>query len=313
MESNQTQIFGKYKVVRAIGNGGFAQIYLVEDHLERLWALKQFYEHIKQGPSFAKDFEREARIHASLKHPHIVLLHDGDVEEGYLVVEYVQGRTLKELLDDDYSGGMDLHAVLEILRPIGDALTYIHEHTGYAHLDVAPKNILIRETRTDSGGTKLHPMLADFGLAHVIDQKGHAEGGQSRFGGTPRYWAPEQYDSAQGTPGMCSDIYTLGLVFGVMLTGKKPQEVLGILRGTGDAIPPEIKQVLQRATAEKPEERYDSVKSLITALEEVDARSHTNTVPCIPIKPEDNLPDQAKQLDSGSLDRPDRDRCTCCL
>ena len=266
MENYQPRVFGKYKVIRAIGDGGFAQIYLVEDHLERQWALKQFYEHIRRGPSFTKHFEREARIQARLEHPHIVPLHDSDVEGGYLVIEYIEGRTLKKLLDDDYPGGMDLHTALEILRPIGDALTHIHERTGYAHLDVTPKNILMRETPVHSGRTGLYPMLADFGLARVIDQEGIAEGGQSRFGGTPHYWAPEQIDSAQGVPGIWSDIYTLALVVGVMLTGRKPQEVLGILQGTSNVLSPEIKQVLQKATAEKPEERYESVRDLISSV-----------------------------------------------
>jgi serine/threonine protein kinase len=166
---------------------------------------------------------------------------------------------------------MDLPTALEILGPIEEALTYIHKEAGFAHLDVTPRNILIQEIRTRRGSTEWNPMLADFGLSRVINLAGIAQGGKSLFGeGTPSYWAPEQTDPTKGIPGKHSDIYAVGLIIGVMLTGLRPQEVLGILRGTDDTLPPNlpvaVHRVLKRATEERPENRYANIKGLITAF-----------------------------------------------
>lgn len=270
MDNHQPQMFGAYRVIRAIGQGGFARVYLVEDVLGRQWALKQIrQELIDQDAGFRKRFELEARILAGLKHPHIAGIHEFDVQEGYLVIDYVNGGTLQTLLDDDYPDGMDLHTALEILRPLEEALIYIHRDAGFAHLDVTPRNILIQKTRTRGGRTEWHIMLAGFGLARVIDADGRADLGM--FAGTPGYWAPEQRGSTKDKPGTRSDIYSLGVVIGEMLTGRKPQEVLDILRGTNNntlpsALSLEVKQVLQRATEEDPGNRYATVKGLVTAF-----------------------------------------------
>jgi serine/threonine-protein kinase len=177
---------GDYKEIEPLGQGGFAQVYLVEDNLGRQWALKQLDEElIKRDPRILDRFEREANIQAGLKHPHIAGLHTFNPKEGYLVIEYIKGKTLRKLLDDDFPEGMDLDTALDILRPIEEALTYIHEHAGFAHLDVTPRNILIQETRTHRGRTERHIVLADFGLARVVDSDGWAD--LSIFAGAPGY------------------------------------------------------------------------------------------------------------------------------
>src|SRR5207249_4487011 len=138
----QSQMFGTYKVIKPIGNGGFAQVYLVEDNLGRPWALKKIHQDlIKRDPSFRERFEREARIQAKLSQEeqgdhHIARVHTFDAEEGYLVMDYIDGRTLQNLLDNDYPDGMDLDTASEILKPIEEALTYIHTVGRFAHLDV---------------------------------------------------------------------------------------------------------------------------------------------------------------------------------
>jgi serine/threonine protein kinase len=272
MKSYQSQMFGTYQVIKPIGNGGFAQVYLVEDDHGHRWALKHIREdRIKQDPGFRERFEREARKQMGLKHDHIVGVHDFDASEGYLVIDYVEGRTLQTLLDEDYPDGMDLDTARKILEPIEKALTYVHKERSLAHLDITPKNILIQERHTQGKKTEWDPRLADFGLARVVGLDGKAEGTTSQAGwGTPAYLAPEQVDRAKGTPGLRSDIYALGLMIGVMLTGRNALEVRGILRGTNNTLPPrlplEVKQVLQRATEENPENRYATVKGLITAF-----------------------------------------------
>jgi serine/threonine protein kinase len=88
----------------------------------------------------------------------------------------------------------------------------------------------------------------------------------STIAGIPSYWAPEQQGLISGTPGTRSDIYALGVTIGVMLTGRRPQEVLDILRGTSNMLPPEVKQALRRATDDNPENCYATLKGLIRAL-----------------------------------------------
>lgn len=282
-----SRIFGggnyQYQEIKLLGQGGFAKVYLVEDNLGRPWALKQIHEDlIKQDPKILERFEREAHIQAGLKHPHIAGVHIFNPKEGYLVIDFIEGRTLKKFVDDDFPEGMDFDTVLQILQPIEAALTYIHEHAGFAHLDITPKNILIQETRTLLGKMDLYVVLADFGLARVIDSDGRAD--LSTFVGTPGYWAPEQQGLIQEKPGTPSDIYALGVVIGVMLTGRGAQEVLGILRDTNGTLPPilppAVKQVLQRATDENPNNRYATVKGLVTAFKR--AVKENNSVSQLP-------------------------------
>jgi serine/threonine protein kinase len=274
MSTQQTpsRIFGggEYREIRFLGQGGFAQVYLVEDNLGRRWALKQLHpDLIQHDPNILKRFEREARIQAGLEHPHIANVHAFNPQEGYLVIDYIEGRTLRKLIDDDFPDGMDFKTALQILQPLEEALTYIHEHAGFAHLDITPGNILIQETRTLLGRTEQHVVLADFGLARVIDSDGWAD--VTTLAGAPGYWAPEQCGMTLDKPGMRSDIYALGVVIGVMLTGRRPQEVLDLLRGTSNTLPStlaQVKQVLQRATEEDPKKRYASVKGLIKVFKE---------------------------------------------
>lgn len=279
MDNHQPQAIGTYRVVRAIGAGRFTQVYLVEDIRGQLWALKKIHENlIKQDPGFLQRFEREVRIQAGLKHPNVAGVRAFDANEGYLVIDYIGEKTLQDLLDNDYPDGMDLHTALDIIRPIEEALTYIHKDAGFAHLNVTPRNILIQETRTRRGSTERHIMLADFGLGFAIDSDGWAD--LNGFVGTPGYWSPRQRGSTEDKPGVLSDIYSLGAVIGVMLTGRKPQEVLDILRGTNkglrSSLPLKVRQVLQRATEEDPRNRYASVKGLVTAFTRAveDDKSH---------------------------------------
>lgn len=272
---------GEYREIRPLGQGGFAQVYLVEDNLGRQWALKQLHPNlIQQDPKILERFEREARIQAGLRHPHIADVHLFNSQEGYLVIEYIEGRTLRKLIDDDFPEGMDFETVLQILQPLEEALTYIHEHAGFAHLDITPSNILIQETHTRLGRREQQIVLADFGLARVIDSDGWAD--VTTLAGAPGYWAPEQRGLIADKPGIRSDIYALGMVIGVMLTGQRPQEVLDLLRGTSNTLLPalaRVKQVLRRATEEDPRKRYASVKGLITAFKQAVAPGRGPTPP----------------------------------
>ncbi len=196
MTTNQPERFGKYRVLKLLGEGGFAKVYLVEDENGALWALKHLREKlVKQDPSCQEQFEREARMQKGLKHDHIVGVHDFNAKEGYLVLDYVhEGETLKTIVERDYPDGMGLDIIFDILEPLEEALTYIH-HANLAHLDITPKNILIRKLQNRKGEIEWNVYLADFGLTRMVDLDGNAMGGASLWGsGTPGYWAPEQAD-----------------------------------------------------------------------------------------------------------------------
>lgn len=263
--------FGEYHEIALLGQGGFAQVYLVKDDLGRQWALKQIHEAlIKHDPKILERFEREARIQVGLKHPHIAGVHAFNSRERYLVIEYIQGKTLSSLINNDYRNGMDFDMVLAILQPLEEALTYLHTIAQCAHLDISPKNILIRETQMHREKMEQRVVLADFGLARIIDSDGWAE--IRTIAGTPYYWAPEQQKLVKDRPGRRSDIYSLGIVIGVMLTGLSGKDVLDILRGKSNTpaprLTPEVIQVLRQATNEDPNQRYATVKGLVTAFEQ---------------------------------------------
>lgn len=290
MTTNQSERFGKYEVIKLLGEGGFARVYLVEDENGEQWALKHIHEDlIKKDPSYQEQFAREADIQKKLRHDHIVGVHDFSAKEGYLVLDYVEGcETLKAIVEREYPDGIDLVTVFKILEPLEAALTYIHNGDNtrpqLAHLDITPKNILIQRRPNRKGETEWNVRLADFGLARMVDLDGHAKGGESRWGvGTFGFMAPEQEKSQDGIPGISSDIYSLGLLIGFMLTGRQTgQEILKNLHDETlydetlydetkhTLLPPmfplEVKRVLQRATNKIPDHRYASVQGLVTAF-----------------------------------------------
>lgn len=285
MTTNQPERFGKYAVIELLGEGGFAHVYLVEDENGERWALKHIHEDlIQKDPHYQEQFAREANIQKKLRHDHIVAVHDFSAEEGYLVLDYVEGsETLKAFVERVYPDGMnlnygkDLDTVFQIFEPLADALTYIHNRDNtrpnLAHLDITPKNILIQEIQNQRGETAWNVRLADFGLARMVDLDGHAKGGASRWGaGTLGFMAPEQEHPHVGIPGVGSDIYSLGLLIGFMLTGRQTgPEIIEILHETNNtALPPmlplEVKRVLQRATDKIPDHRYANVQGLVRAF-----------------------------------------------
>jgi serine/threonine protein kinase len=288
--TNQPERFGTYVVIKLLGEGGFAHVYLVEDGNGKRWALKHIHSDlIQKDPSYQEQFAREADIQKKLRHDHIVGVHNFNAEEGYLVLDYVEAcETLNAIVEREHPDGMNLDMVFKILEPLEDALTYIHNgdnaRPNLAHLDITPKNILLQRKQYRKGEAEWNVQLADFGLARMVDLDGHAKGGASRWGsGTFGFMAPEQVNPQVGIPGFSSDIYSLGLLIGFMLTGRQTgQEIFEILHGTNNtALPPmlplEVKRVLQRATDEIPDHRYANVQGLFTAFAQ--AISKTQTVP----------------------------------
>lgn len=244
--------FPRLQVIELIGQGGMGAVYKArQKQIDRIVALKILRANPKGDTEFAARFEREARALAKFHHPNIVALYEFGEADGqyYLLMEYVDGVNLRQLLDTRYISPKE---ALAIVPQICDALQYAHDR-GVVHRDIKPENILINR----QGAVK----IADFGVAKIL---GSIEG-NSKLVGTPRYMAPEQIVQPL-TVDHRADIYALGVVFYQMLTGDLP---------AGKFEPPSRKmfidarldEVVLRALEKKPELRYQQVSALKTRIE----------------------------------------------
>ncbi len=205
-----TTVNGRYRIDARIGDGGMAEVYLGHDLLlNRPVAVKMLREQFARDASVRLRFEREAQAAANFSHPHIVEVYDVG-EHGtapYIVMEYVKGETLKQVIDEE--GPFDPDDVSALLEQIGAALDYAHAR-GVVHRDVKPQNILV-----DSNGLA---KVADFGIAKAITDSNLTETGTGI--GTVHYLSPEQANGLMATPS--SDVYSLGIVAFEMLTQALP-------------------------------------------------------------------------------------------
>jgi tetratricopeptide (TPR) repeat protein len=200
----------RYRVVERLGSGGMAAVYLAHDErLDRLVAVKRM--HTTHGDEMdARRFEREAKIGASLSHPNLVSIFDTeqDEESVLLVMEYVDGETLADLLA---RGAVDPKRALKIVRAVAEALEHAHAN-GIVHRDIKPGNVLLGK----DGSVK----LADLGIAKAVERTEIT--GTGTVLGTPAYMAPEQLEG--GELGPTVDVYALATMAFEMLTGKKARQ-----------------------------------------------------------------------------------------
>lgn len=270
------ETIGHYRILRQIGQGGMATVYLVYDErLHREVALK-----IIRREAFGEEelqrlqqrFEREARSLAKLNHPNIVKVFEYGEHNGspYLVMEYVSGKTLKEK-----SKPLTIKQSIKIVKKIAFALEHAHQN-GILHRDVKPSNILLSETG--------EPKLADFGIAKlIIESEGEYTLTRTGTGvGTPEYMAPEQ-GLGQEVKAQ-ADIYSLGVVFYELITGHKPftadTPMAVIIKQVNDSVPSprlinpnlniEIEQVLYKALAKNPADRFTSMGEFCHILEQIE-------------------------------------------
>ena len=272
MSSLIGQSLGRYQVLEQLGEGGMATVYKAYDtRLERNVAIKVIRTD-QVAPALLdemmKRFEREAKALAKLSHPNIVHVHDYGEYEGapYLVMEYLPSGTLQSRPDKPMPWQEAVHTLL----PIAQALAYAHAHN-IIHRDIKPGNILLTENGL--------PMLSDFGIAKILENNQAGPLTSTGKGiGTPEYMAPEQW-TGQSVPQ--SDIYSLGVVLYELVTGRKPYSAdtpAGImLKQASEPLPrprqfvadlPEgLENVLLKALARQPEERYQSMGEFAAALE----------------------------------------------
>ncbi|MCP4538378.1 MAG: protein kinase [Chloroflexi bacterium] len=270
------QTLGQYEIGELIGKGSMSVVYRArQSRLKRDVAVKVMAPTLAADPTFRQRFEHEAQAIANLRHPNILTVHDyGETEDDqlYLVVDYVRGGTLREWLVSLVSTLPALEKAIEIIVQMAKALDYAHLQ-GIVHRDVKPNNILL----TLDG----RPLLADFGLVKSVqdDRRLTANGVML---GTPDYVAPEQ---AQGADvDSRADVYALGVILFEILTGRHPYvsetPISVIIKHISEPMPRPseinpalsvmLDQIVARATAKKPAERYqraaDMARDLRTVL-----------------------------------------------
>ncbi|HBI43563.1 MAG TPA: serine/threonine protein kinase [Planctomycetales bacterium] len=252
--------FPQLEILALLGQGGMGAVYKARQlKLDRFVAVKILPAEWGRDPAFAERFAREARALARLSHPHIVAVHDfGEAgEHFYLLMEFVDGANLRQLLQ---AGPLDPRLALQIIPQVCDALQYAHEE-GVVHRDVKPENILV-----DQRG---RVRMADFGLAKLVgpSRASFTLTGTHQVMGTLDYMAPEQRNHPQEVDHR-ADIYSLGVVFYEMLTGKLP---LGRFSPPSHAagVDERLDEIVHRALEREPEQRYQHVSEVRSALESV--------------------------------------------
>lgn len=273
---------GPYRILGPVGQGGMASVFRgYHAKLDRHVALKMLHKGLMEDEGFLNRFEREAQIVAKLEHPHIVPVYDFAEHEGqpYLVMKYVEGKTLKRLMADS---PLPLERIQAIMTTIADALTYAHNH-GVLHRDIKPSNIII----ADDGGV----YLTDFGLARIV-QAGPSTMSADMILGTPQYISPEQAaGQAELTP--ATDIYSLGVILYEMVVGRVPFNAdtpyavvhdhiytpLPLPSEVNPQVPPPVEAVLVRALAKQPTDRYESATAMIADFRAACASAGLTTLP----------------------------------
>ena len=293
----------RYEIIRSIGEGGMANVYLGYDTiLDRNVAIKVLRGDLSNDEKFVRRFQREALSASSLAHPNIVEMYDVGEDDGlyYIVMEYVDGKTLKQLLKR--RGNLTLSEAIDIMLQLTDGM--MHAHNSYIiHRDLKPQNIMIR----DDGQIK----ITDFGIAMALNSTQLTQ--TNSVMGSVHYLPPEQASGKGST--IKSDIYSMGIIFYELLSGSLPfrgdnaveialkhmREPLPSLRDENSLIPQSIENIITKATAKNPKNRYEDVKSmhddLLTALDD----SRMNEAPYQYKYPEheENLKNKKVQTDAA--------------
>lgn len=266
----QTQMVlnGRYQLLERIGSGGMAVVYKAQDTaLGRIVAIKMLHESLTSDEGFLHRFQHEAHAVANLTHPNIVTVHDigQDGNRHYMVMEYVEGRTLKHMIREQTGLGrfMPVGRALDLIIQICNGIGYAHR-AELVHCDVKPQNVLV--THDD------RVKVADFGIARAISQSSVPS--SDEVWGTPHYFAPEQALGEPATP--ASDVYAIGVILFEMLTGRLPFEgesakalAMKHIRETpppitkyNPAIPSQIEQIVAKVLAKEAAGRYRTAGQL---------------------------------------------------
>lgn len=279
---------GRYKLLERSGSGGMATVYKAQDlMLRRLVAVKILHENLTGDEEFLRRFQREAHAAANLSHPNIVTVHDigQDGHRHYIVMEFVNGRTLKELIRDhvEQTGHpLSIARTLELGIQICAGIGYAHR-AGLVHCDVKPQNVLV--TRDD------RVKVADFGIARAMSQASLQTG--SMLWGTPHYFSPEQAAGEPATP--ASDVYAIGIILFEMLSGRLPfqaeslpslalkhmHEPPPLVTEFNPAVPRQMEQIINKVLSKEAAGRYRTAGQLERILRSYRDSSQQDTGPIV--------------------------------
>ena len=263
------KINDRYEIIKTIGEGGMANVYLANDTiLDRKVAIKVLRGDLSNDEKFIRRFQREALSVSNLSHPNIVEVYDVGEEDGqyYIVMEYIEGKTLKQLLKKRET--LSLPEVIDIMLQLTDGLAHAHE-SYIIHRDIKPQNIMI----LDNGLVK----ITDFGIAMALNATQLTQ--TNSVMGSVHYLPPEQANGKSAT--VKSDIYSLGILMYELITGSVPfkgdnaveialkhmKEKIPSIRKQNPTIPQSVENIVIKATAKNPRNRYDSVKEMHDDLE----------------------------------------------
>jgi serine/threonine protein kinase len=259
---------GQYEIIKLIGRGGMASVYLARQRsIGRMVAVKVLPSHLMSDDTFLKRFQREVQAVSRMQHPRIIPVHDYGEDEGvpYIVMAYIEGGSLAQLIQE--KGALPLDDTVRLIGQITEGLDYAHQQ-GVIHRDFKPSNVLL-----DKQG---NAYLLDFGIAKVSQETAQLTG--SGIVGTPTYMAPEMFKQELPTPAV--DIYALGVTLYQMLSGTTPfegttpvqlmyshlNEPVPSIASIRPDLPASIQIVLDKAMAKRPEERFASAGDMANAL-----------------------------------------------
>lgn len=294
------EIGHRYRIIRSLGEGGMANVYLAHDMvLDRDVSVKLLRLDLRDDPSTKRRFHREAMAATQLNDPHIVGIYDVGEDHGlqYMVMQYVKGTDLKAYIKKHYP--IPLPQVIDIMEQVLSAVATAHAH-GIIHRDLKPQNILIDENK--------NVKITDFGIAVAVSQDSLTQ--TNTLMGSVHYLSPEQARGSIATKQ--SDIYSLGIILFELLTGKVPfegetavsialkhfREEIPSVREQNKEIPQALENVIIKATAKEPAERYSSVNEMAADLKTVLDPERANE-PRLKIQQDDN--GETKVLDIKHL------------
>jgi predicted Ser/Thr protein kinase len=277
---------GKYQILEHIGHGGMSEVYKGQQaQLNRMVAIKVLHPFLADEEGFVVRFQREARLVAAMRHPNIVQVYDFDYHDElaiyYMVMEYIDGPTLKNLLE---GGPISTEDTVHVGSAIADALDYAHQRS-MIHRDIKPANIMYLDDK--------EPVLTDFGIARMLNLSGLTASGA--MVGTPAYMAPEIGIGKAGAAS--SDIYSLSVVLYQAVTGNLPfaaETPMGMVMDHISKPPPRpsifaptvskaLEQVILKGMQKEPSARFRTAGEMAVALRQVLGPAHVAPPAAVPV------------------------------
>lgn len=286
--SEETILNGRYRLLERSGSGGMSVVYKAQDlSLGRLVAVKMLHESFSDDPDFLQRFRQEAYAAANLQHPNIVTVHDigQDGHRWYIVMEYVRGQTLKQIIRqyNEQDQTMPIDRCLDLAIQICSGVGYAHR-ANLVHCDVKPQNMIVSPDD--------RVKVADFGIARAISEASQQMAHHEQWG-TPQYFSPEQAAGQLATPS--SDVYSIGVILYEMLTGELPftaesqaalalkhiQEQPPLVSDLNPAIPDELALIVSKVLSKEPQGRYRTAGQLGRILASYRESSKADTGPFV--------------------------------